>query len=209
MTTLQEAEMTRRRWERSISQGWSNEIGEVDRALSLDLESLRLVKVTFDISKILRPVLGAWQTSWAPTIEKSKARIATSRLSSFTFHQSHVSKVREDPCFQKRFTFKRNLAKQHFSPPSLFPLPQANGREWLEWQISTLVTCLWVSWRWRGGGGWRCWSRSTRRTAGGPSSGSWCWAMFSKIIFRLDETAGKINNFLERSTKFKTSNIAI
>ena len=65
MTTLQEAEMTRRRWERSISQGWSNEIGEVDRAfiISLELESLQLVKVTFDISKMLRPVLGAWQTS--------------------------------------------------------------------------------------------------------------------------------------------------
>ena len=32
MTTLQEAEMTRRRWERSISQGSSNAIGEVDTA---------------------------------------------------------------------------------------------------------------------------------------------------------------------------------
>jgi len=51
----------------SISHGSSNEIGEVDRA--------------FDISKIFRPVLGAWQISWAPTIEKSNARIAPSLLS--------------------------------------------------------------------------------------------------------------------------------
>ena len=33
-----------------------------------------------DISKILRPVLGAWQTSWTATIEKSNARIAVSLL---------------------------------------------------------------------------------------------------------------------------------
>ena len=30
---MQEAETTRRRWERSISQGWSKEIGEADKAL--------------------------------------------------------------------------------------------------------------------------------------------------------------------------------
>ena len=39
MTTLQEAEMTRRRWEMSINHGSSNEIGEVDRAL-LPLQSV-------------------------------------------------------------------------------------------------------------------------------------------------------------------------
>ena len=36
--------------------------------------------LTLDISKILRPVLGAWQTSWTATIEKSNARIAVSLL---------------------------------------------------------------------------------------------------------------------------------
>ena len=46
MKTLQEAEMTRRRWERSISQGSSNEIGEVDKALPS--ESLQLMMITID-----------------------------------------------------------------------------------------------------------------------------------------------------------------
>ena len=42
MTTLQEAEMTRRRWERSISQGWSNEIGEVDRAFIIEIRIITI-----------------------------------------------------------------------------------------------------------------------------------------------------------------------
>ena len=45
MKTLQEAEMTRRRWERSISQGSSNEIGESLNACKMQISVIVLILI--------------------------------------------------------------------------------------------------------------------------------------------------------------------
>ena len=135
--------------------------------------------VTFDISKILRPVLGAWQISWAPTIEKSNARIAPSLLFIWVIVKGRKGLKNKWKIFRggnpaQRWIKDKKVVLTHwhtnYTKAAL--KDHLDVRSWWEWSSGT---CRWVRGRCWGGARWRCSSRSTTRTAGCPSWCSWCW----------------------------------